>query len=84
MPKIDSRIAGIPCIISYSYTAGAPMRITGTGYGDCDPPEPAEIEFSVHDRRDRSAPWLEAKMTEGDVERIEQEIMRAEGDYYGP
>lgn len=84
MPKMESRISGIPCIISYSYTPGEPMRITGTGFGDCDPPEPAEIEFSVHDRRGRPAPWLESKMTEADYERIELEIMKAEGDYCGP
>lgn len=83
MPKMESRISGIPCIISYSYTPGEPMRITGTGFGDCDPPEPAEIEFSVHDRRGRPAPWLESKMTESDCERIELEIMKAEGDYCG-
>lgn len=83
MPKLYSHIAGIPCIISYSYTPGLPMRITGSGFGDCDPPEPPEIEFSVHDRRDRIAPWLEAKMTEADYERIELEIMKAEGGWHG-
>lgn len=84
MSRLHSHIAGIPCIISYAYTPGAPMRISGTGFGDCDPPEPPDIEFAVHDRRDRPAAWLEAKMTESDYERIELEIMKAEGDYCGP
>lgn len=72
---MDTRIAGIPCKIdvltaevrkgSYSRQAETPDDYYGY---KC-------IEFNVCDRRGRPAPWLEAKMTEQDIERIELEII---------
>ena len=44
----------------------------GELYGDF------ECSFTVLDRGYRPAPWLEAKMTDKDTERIEEEIL----DYY--
>ena len=47
------------------------MRATPAGArGYLDPPEPAEVEFTVLDRRGRPAPWLAKKMSQADVERI--------------
>lgn len=31
------------------YYSGKPMRITGSGFGDCEPPEPEEIDYTVYD-----------------------------------
>ncbi len=71
-----TRIQGIPCQIEVTYYAAAtPMRITGTGYGDADPPEPEEFEFTVLDRRGRPAPWLARKLTEADSDRLLAEYL---------
>jgi len=39
------------------------MRITGTGFGDAEPPEPEIFEFRLLDRKGYPAKWLEAMLT---------------------
>lgn len=75
--KIESRVAGIPCLIrvvnvqvkkgSYSPSAVDPDEYHG--YTD--------IEFDVLDRRGRDAPWLANKLTDADRDRIDAEILAA-------
>ena len=66
LDKIETRIAGIPCLIgvtSYgrpAYTAGASEN--------CDPGDCAE--YDVLDMRGRPAPWLVQKMKMADITRI--------------
>jgi len=66
LDKIETRIAGIPCLIgvtSYgrpAYTAGAPENCAP---GDC-------AEYDVLDMRGRPAPWLVQKMKMADITRI--------------
>ena len=66
LDKIETRIAGIPCLIgvtSYgrpAYTAGAPEN--------CDPGDCAE--YDVLDMRGRPAPWIVQKMKMADITRI--------------
>lgn len=72
--EIESRVAGIPCIIgvteyecvkgSHSYHAASDWDYHG--YTECG--------FEVCDRRGRPAPWLERKLTDKDSSRIESEI----------
>ena len=72
---IQSTVSGIPCLIqvdrcyvtqgTYSRQAETPEEY----YGAC------EIEFTVCDRRGRPAPWLEKKLTDDDIARIETEIL---------
>jgi len=72
--EIETRVAGIPCIVgvtyfesvrgSYSYHAASDMDYYG--YTEC--------EFEVLDRRGRKAPWLERKLTDKIINEIEQEI----------
>jgi hypothetical protein len=59
------------------------MHVYGTGMGDADPPESAEFDFEILDKRGRKAPWLEKYLTSADVTRLlwEYETME-EGDYY--
>lgn len=74
LAEIESRVAGIPCIIgvtyfesvrgSYDYNAASDMDYRG--YTDC--------EWEVLDRRGRKAAWLERKLTDEDVSEIESEI----------
>lgn len=64
-------INGIPCQCEVlSYQKAVPMRICGSGMGDCDPPEPEEFEFQLLDRKGYPAPWLEKKLTP----QLEQEV----------
>ena len=75
--EIESRVAGIPCLIgvshfdsvrgSYSYNAASDMDYYGY----------SESEWDVLDRRGRPAAWLERKLTDDDRSRIEQEIAEA-------
>ena len=72
--EIETRVAGIPCIIgvteyecvkgSYSYHAASDWDYYG--YTECD--------FEVLDRRGRKAAWLERKLTDKITREIEQEI----------
>ena len=75
--EIESRVAGIPCLIgvtefqsvrgSYSYHADSDMDYYGY----------TESEWVVLDTRGRPAAWLERKLTSADRSRIEQEIAKA-------
>ena len=73
LTKIESHIKGIPCIISvtyckhYSGSLNAPSDLDYYGF--------TEIEFDVLDRKGYKAPWLERKLTEDEIERIEREIV---------
>lgn len=56
------------------YAAPKPMRITGSGFGDCDPPEPVEFEYKV--LHPDGTPWPELDVSEEDDERIFEEFMK--------
>ena len=74
--EIESRVAGIPCLIgvteytnvegSYSYHAASDWDYRG--YTDCT--------WDVCDRRGRKASWLERKLSIEDRDRIEAEIAK--------
>ena len=69
-----TRINGIPCQCEVlTYRKAVPIRIWGSGMGDCDPPEPEEFEFQLLDRKGYPAPWLENKLTSS----MEDELFRA-------
>ena len=71
-----TRVGGIPCqCLVYSYYPAVPMRITGTGYGDADPPEDEVFEFRLLDRKGYPADWLERKLTNNDADRIKKEYL---------
>lgn len=75
--EIESRVAGIPCLIGVidweayvpAYTSGPPDRCYPSE-GDCG-------SWEVLDRRGRKAPWLERKMTAADERRVEQDVFEA-------
>jgi hypothetical protein len=71
-----TRVGGIPCqCLVYSYYPAVPMRITGTGFGDADPPEDEVFEFRLLDRKGYPADWLERKLTNNDADRIKKEYL---------
>lgn len=67
----ETRVDGIPCQVEVlTYYPAVPMRFTGTGYGDADPPEPEVFEFQLLDRRGYPARWLEDTLTYDDEHRL--------------
>ncbi len=83
--EIESRIAGIPCLIGVthfnsvrgSYSYNAPSDMDYYGY--------TESEWEVLDRRGRPAAWLERKLTDRERSRIDEEVfehMEASCDDY--
>jgi hypothetical protein len=73
-------VSGIPCgVVIDSYTPARPFKqhtFSGAGPGDCDPPEEAEVEWHLVDRKGYYAAWLERKLTSADYARIEEECLR--------
>lgn len=73
---VQTRVAGIPCIarVTHFYrqspwrggAQSCPSDMDWYGFTEC--------EFQILDRRGRPAPWLERKLTDDEVARIEEEI----------
>jgi hypothetical protein len=73
--QIETRIAGIPCLVQAnvyvqdgSYSRNAASDWDYYGWVDVE-------DLVVLDRRGRPAPWLERKLTDKDIERIEGELI---------
>lgn len=85
MPTIiTTHVCGIPCKAKLTYYSPArSARVYGPPE-DCYEAEDAEVDFAILDRRGRPAAWLEKKMTDDDVFRIEGELIEAaeEERYY--
>ena len=81
----DTQVAGIPCQCRVNFHSPyKPMKVTGSGMGDCDPPEYEEFEFTLLDRKGYKAPWLEAKLKPADQERLLEELhIEQTGERYG-
>jgi hypothetical protein len=72
--EIETRVAGIPCIIGVTYFESVSGSYSYYAASDWDYRGYTECEFTVCDRRGRPAPWLERKLTSKDESRIESEI----------
>ena len=83
--QFDTKIAGIPCQCKVlDYSPYVPMSITGSGMGDCDPPEYECFEYEILDRKGYKASWLENKLTAYDKERLLEEFhIELTGERYG-
>jgi len=70
--EIETRVAGIPCIVGVTHFES----VAGDSRADSDWDYYGytEAEFEVLDRRGRPAPWLAKKLTSKDESRIEEEI----------
>jgi hypothetical protein len=74
--QIDTRVAGIPCIVDVTYYE--PIT-PGRRWGHIDnwtPDEGGELEYTICDRRGRTAPWLTRKVTDRDTDRLKTEIWK--------
>ena len=75
--EIESRVAGIPCLIGVSHFECVQGSYSYNTASDWDYYGYSESEWDVLDRRGRPAAWLERKLTDEDRQRIEQEIAEA-------
>ena len=65
----ESHVQGIPCKVRVTYaTPYIPESWNG-------PAEGGDFEFELLDRKGYRAKWLEAKVTEADVDRLEKEYL---------
>ena len=65
----ESHVQGIPCKVRVTYaTPYVPASWDS-------PEESGEFEFELLDRKGYRAKWLEAKVTEADVDRLEKEYL---------
>ena len=75
----ESQVAGIPCKVKVTY---ATKYVPESWYG---PAEGGDFEFELLDRRGYRAKWLESKVTDKDVDRLEREYWEyledVAGDY---
>ena len=62
----ESHVQGIPCKVRVTY---ATLYVPASWDA---PAEGGDFEFDLLDRKGYRAKWLEAKVTEADVERLEQ------------
>ena len=73
--EFNTKVCGIPCMVVVTlYRKAIPIRIYGSGFGDCNPPEPEEFEFHLLDRKGYPAKWLEDKLTPADEQQIYEDF----------
>lgn len=77
---LETRICGIPCRVDARVLV-VPGRMSWNAPSDLDYWGYTEIDFTVLDQRGRPAPWLERKMTDRDVELLEEELLNAHNAY---
>lgn len=72
--EIESRVAGIPCIIGVTHFESVKGSFDYHADSDWDYHGYTDCEFEVLDRRGRKAAWLERKLTDDMTQKIESEI----------
>ena len=82
MTLIESKIAGIPCLIKvehFSFQKGNPSCFD---VSDWDTQDYLEFNYKVCDRRGYKADWLQKKMSHQDIEYVENSIIQAHTETY--
>ena len=74
--EIDTRVSGIPCGI-YVGSIDVKKGDASNDASDWDHNGWCDIEFTVLDSKGYPASWLQAKLTDADIARIEGEIMES-------
>lgn len=78
--NMETKINEIPCTVDYTIRGKYKPAKIDADPDSCYEAEYPEVEFTVCDRNGRPAPWLEAKMTDEDRQRIENEILEQRDD----
>ena len=64
----EANIQDIPVLVKVMhYQAPQPMRVTGTGFGDADPPEDEEFDFLLFDTHMQNSTALDEFMSDDSV-----------------
>ena len=74
--KIESRVAGIPCIIGVTHFESVKGSFDYHADSDWDYHGYTECEFEMLDRKGYKAKWLESKITQDDESEIESIIIK--------
>jgi hypothetical protein len=74
---IETRVAGIPCVVRVTYFAPADIGCIGGEADFWSPPSTPDMEYYILDRRGRPAPWLGKKLNQREQARLEDEISEA-------
>lgn len=72
----STHVARIPCLVNVTY------YYPGSQGSYLGPPEPETWEWEIRDRNGHKAPWLEAKLTRADQDRIENELRVSRNNAY--
>lgn len=73
-----THIAHTPCDCKVTYYLPyVAMRITGTGFGDAEPPQEQEFDFELLDIFEERNTYLESKVTPEDKDRLLEEFLCA-------
>ncbi|MDD5152024.1 MAG: hypothetical protein PHC28_16345 [Flavobacterium sp.] len=75
--EFESRVCGIPCIIKVNTFHIQKGSFDYNETNDWDYYGYEDIEFEVLDRKGYRAKWLERKMKERDIDKVQQEIKEA-------
>jgi hypothetical protein len=74
MKSFATKVCGIPCLVQITaWEKHRPGRIYGPPE-HCYPDEGGYGTWELLDRRGRPAPWLEKKLTDKEINRIEDEV----------
>lgn len=80
--RFVSEVNDVPCIVKVlTYCPATPMRITGTGFGDAEPPEPAEFDFILLHEDGTPAPELLEFVTSQTEQRLLAEFLAERCEY---
>ena len=75
-PTFETTVNGIPCGVVVEYYHAATKGNILALPEDCYPDEPSEFEFYLVDRGGYRAEWLMSKLTDNDIERLENEYTK--------
>ena len=83
--QFETKISGIPCLCKViEYSPYRPMKVYGSGMGDCHPPEYEEFDFEILDRKGYKANWLTKKLKPEDTDRLLEEFhLETTGERFG-
>lgn len=70
------RIQGIPCQVELSVSGRYVPAKVNADPDDCYEAEYPEVELTVLDRRGYPAPWLAAKMTSAEEDKIVERLLK--------
>ena len=78
--KFSYQLDGEDVVIDvFHYKPYCPMRITGTGFGYADPPEPEEFEFDILGPDCLPWPTMVEKLTDAEEQKILQYYKQLRG-----